>query len=150
MATPTRGICDRDTVGDDFSVDWRSAWRTGQRCDTDNFQLCRKLISDLGIGLHLQQLAQAMPAKYDLHESERLLAGLDPYDHLRRVFRLCTVHAKRNIKSCAVDEPVRHLMRSLICMRHPSWDETIVEIQIQGGKAGNSMCPLTRPSIPLY
>ncbi|KAJ7747876.1 hypothetical protein B0H14DRAFT_2541606 [Mycena olivaceomarginata] len=91
-----------------------------------------------GIGLHLQQLAQAMPAKYDLHESERLLAGLDPYDHLRRVFRLCTVHAKRNIKSCAVDEPVRHLMRSLICMRHPSWDETIVEIQIQGGKAGNN------------
>ncbi|KAJ7801392.1 hypothetical protein B0H14DRAFT_3155568 [Mycena olivaceomarginata] len=29
-------------------------------------------------------------------------------------------------------------MRSLICMRHPSWDETIVEIQIQGGKAGNN------------
>ncbi|KAJ7937555.1 hypothetical protein B0H13DRAFT_2648934 [Mycena leptocephala] len=89
-----------------------------------------------GIGLHLQELAQAMPYKYDLHEPGRLLESLGPYDHLRRNFRLCTVHAKRNLKACAVGEPVRNLMRSLFCMRHTSWDETIFNIQTQGGKAG--------------
>ncbi|KAJ7822391.1 hypothetical protein B0H14DRAFT_3470795 [Mycena olivaceomarginata] len=89
-----------------------------------------------GIGLYLQELAQAMPYKYDLHEPARLLASLGPYDHLRRIFRLCTMHAKRNIKACAFGEPVQNLMRSLICMRHPSWHETISNIQTQGGKAG--------------
>ncbi|KAJ7100549.1 hypothetical protein C8R43DRAFT_1141295 [Mycena crocata] len=87
-----------------------------------------------GIGLHLQQLAQAMPGKYDLHEPHRLLASLGPYDHLRRVYRLCTIHGQRNIRAIAVKEEVRNLMRSLMCMRHPNWDDTILAIQTQGGK----------------
>ncbi|KAK7013858.1 hypothetical protein R3P38DRAFT_3322433 [Favolaschia claudopus] len=72
---------------------------------------------ELGIGLHLQDVAQKMPH------------NLGPYDHLR-------LHAKRNIESCAVDESVRNLMRSLFCMRHPSWDDTVAAIQREGGKAG--------------
>ncbi|KAK6991975.1 hypothetical protein R3P38DRAFT_3226954 [Favolaschia claudopus] len=43
-----------------------------------------------GIGLRLQDVAQAMPTKHDLHEPERLLSSLGPYDHLRRIFRLCS------------------------------------------------------------
>ncbi|KAK7026224.1 hypothetical protein R3P38DRAFT_2948380 [Favolaschia claudopus] len=89
-----------------------------------------------GIGLHLQQLAQAMPEKHDLHEPQQLLASLGPYEHLRRIFRLCSVHGKRNIKSCSVPDSVRNLMRSLFCIRHPDWDGTISAIQRDGGKAG--------------
>ncbi|KAJ7847228.1 hypothetical protein B0H14DRAFT_3138563 [Mycena olivaceomarginata] len=89
-----------------------------------------------GIGLYLQELAQGMPGKYDLHEPHRRLASLDPYEHLRRIFRLCTVHGMRNIQSCAVSDLVRNLMRSLFCLRHPNWDDTISAIQTTGGKAG--------------
>lgn len=99
--------------------------------------LCSSFLS--GIGLYLQQLAQELPHKYDLHEPDRLLASLGPYDHLGRLFRLCVVHGFRNIKSCAVSEEVRDLMRSLLCMRHPCWDETIASIQTLGGKAGRGV-----------
>ncbi|KAK0473626.1 hypothetical protein IW261DRAFT_1423538 [Armillaria novae-zelandiae] len=35
-----------------------------------------------GLGLHLQTLAQRMPDTYDMHELDRLLCDLTPYDHL--------------------------------------------------------------------
>jgi hypothetical protein len=31
-------------------------------------------------------------------------------------------------------------MRSLICLQHPNWDETLNAIQELGGKAGVGMC----------
>ncbi|KAJ6494582.1 hypothetical protein C8R45DRAFT_1095495 [Mycena sanguinolenta] len=89
-----------------------------------------------GIGMHLAAIAQTLIGKYDLHDPTRLLSSLTPYEHLHRVFRLCEVHGKRNIRTCAVSEPVRNLMRSLMCMRHPEWDATIASIRQLGGKAG--------------
>ena len=92
-----------------------------------------------GLGLHLQQLAHELPLKYDLHEPNRLLTSLDPYDHLRRFVRLCYVHAKRNIQESSVSSEVRLLMRSLLCVTHPDWENTVCRIQWEGGKAGASV-----------
>ncbi|KAJ7854834.1 hypothetical protein B0H14DRAFT_2755868 [Mycena olivaceomarginata] len=86
------------------------------------------------IGLHLQEVAQGR--KHDLHEPERLLSSLSPYEHLHRVFRVCDVHGKRNILTCPVSEEVRNLMRSLMCLRHPDWEGTVASIRLLGGKAG--------------
>lgn len=89
-----------------------------------------------GLGLHLQSLAQSSPDKYDLHEPSRTLASLGPYDHLRRLVRVCYTHAKRNIQKCNVSEEVRKLMRSLLCLTHPDWNGALDLIRQQGGKAG--------------
>lgn len=90
----------------------------------------------LGLGLHLQSLAQRIPNKFDLHETHLLLHKLGPYQHLHRIFRLCTVHAKRNIRTAVVSDNVRHLMRSLICMTHHDWNGTLRQIEDEGGKIG--------------
>ncbi|KAJ7808673.1 hypothetical protein B0H14DRAFT_3151934 [Mycena olivaceomarginata] len=90
-----------------------------------------------GLGLHLQKLASNMPRKADLHQPERDIQDLNPYDHLRRIYRICTVHNFRNIKKCSVSDEVRWLMRSLVCMEHDDWDGTLLKIREKGGKAGN-------------
>lgn len=100
----------------------------------------------------MQQLAHELPAMHDLHEPNRLLTSLDPYDHLRRLVRLCYVHVKRNIQECNVSAEVRLLMRSLLCVTHPDWDQTVYRIQQEGGKAGTSeyesvLCPHTTSSL---
>jgi hypothetical protein len=92
-------------------------------------------MSLLGLGLHLQKVAQKFPRKYDLHQPDRLLQSLSPYDHLHRLFRLCTVHGMRNICQVSAPESVRNLMRSLMCMEHPDWDRTIHDILSSGIKA---------------
>ncbi|KAG6913872.1 hypothetical protein DXG01_003763 [Tephrocybe rancida] len=61
---------------------------------------------------------------------------LDEYDHLRRILRLCCVHFLCNIRQCAVSDEVRTKMRSLVCIEHASWDETLRAIEEEGGKAG--------------
>lgn len=91
----------------------------------------------LGLGLHLQQVASLLPLKQDLHEPERNIQDLTPYEHLSRLFRVCIVHDFRNIKKCAVSDEVRWLMRSLVCIEHDDWDGTLVAIREKGGKAGN-------------
>lgn len=88
-----------------------------------------------GLGLHLQKRAAEFPKKMDLHEPHQMLAKLTPYDHLHRIFRLCTVHVFRNIKTCKVSDDVRNLMRSLVCIRHKNWEETISQIETLGRKA---------------
>ncbi|KAG6847309.1 hypothetical protein H0H93_008916, partial [Arthromyces matolae] len=89
-----------------------------------------------GLGLYLQSLAQQRREKHDLHHRHRLLSSLTPYEHLHRVFRLCKVHALRNIHDIrGVTEEVRDLMRSLICMVHPDWEGTLEKICSLGGKA---------------
>ncbi|KAG6826455.1 hypothetical protein H0H92_015743 [Tricholoma furcatifolium] len=90
-----------------------------------------------GLGLYLQSLTLERKGVYDLHEPDRLLTDLSPYEHLHRVFRLCTVHALRNIHDArGITDEVRNLMRSLICMEHPAWDRTLEEIRTLGGKVG--------------
>ncbi|KAF9002823.1 hypothetical protein BDZ89DRAFT_1169676 [Hymenopellis radicata] len=91
-----------------------------------------------GFGLFLQARAQTEPYqnKYDLHEPHRLLSSLGPYEHLWRIHRVCSIHMRRNIQVIAVPEHVRNMMRSLICVRHDSWNETIQAIRDEGGRAG--------------
>ncbi|KAH7918743.1 hypothetical protein BV22DRAFT_1051534 [Leucogyrophana mollusca] len=88
-----------------------------------------------GLGLHLKRLAQGLD-KYDLHEPHRHLSSLNEYDHLHRIFRLCSVHVYWNIKATCVPDSVKKKMQSLVCMRHQDWDRTVCEIEIEGGKAG--------------
>ncbi|KAJ7886628.1 hypothetical protein B0H14DRAFT_2338160, partial [Mycena olivaceomarginata] len=88
-----------------------------------------------GLGLHLVSIAATLPPdKMDLHEPGRTLRSLGPYEHLCRVFRLCKVHNYRNIEACAVSSGIKTMMRSLACIRHPRWDETIAKIIEHGGK----------------
>lgn len=92
----------------------------------------------LGLGLYLTDVALTVVDRNDFHEPSKTLHGLSEYDHLHRVFRLCSVHIFRNIRSCSVTEHVRHKMRSLVCVRHDAWDETVQEIKEEGGPAGRS------------
>ncbi|KAF8835119.1 hypothetical protein BDN67DRAFT_1042907 [Paxillus ammoniavirescens] len=89
-----------------------------------------------GLGLHLQWLAQQIPDHFDLHQPDCLLSTLDEYDHLRRVFRLCSVHIYRNIKTAHVKESVKNMMQSLVCMEHPDFTGTMEKIERDGGKPG--------------
>ena len=93
-----------------------------------------------GLGLHLQGLAQSISDKSDLHEPCQSLASLGPYDRLRRFVPVCYAHAKRNIQKCNVNDDVRKLMRSLLCLWHPDWGGTLERIRREGGKAGAGMC----------
>ncbi|KAJ6578477.1 hypothetical protein B0H19DRAFT_1020702 [Mycena capillaripes] len=90
----------------------------------------------LGLGLYLQALAQTLPEKLDLYEPWRTIQSLTPYEHLRRCFRICTLHIFRNIKTTKVSSEVKWLMRSLVCTEHDDWEGTIAAICEQGGKAG--------------
>ncbi|KAJ3762632.1 hypothetical protein EV360DRAFT_35312 [Lentinula raphanica] len=91
-----------------------------------------------GLGLFVQQLAQAVPRKQDFHQLLRSVQELSPYEHLRRFLTLCTTHFSRNIRKCAVSPEVRNLMRSLDCIRHDNWDETLSDIRRLGGRAGEN------------
>ncbi|KAJ7671788.1 hypothetical protein B0H17DRAFT_1208972 [Mycena rosella] len=60
------------------------------------------------------------------------------FEELERIMtrRPPIIHYCHNIKTCAVKEPVRQLMRSLACIQHPDWDVTVNRIRNEGGKAG--------------
>ncbi|KAF8058596.1 hypothetical protein FPV67DRAFT_1428067 [Lyophyllum atratum] len=89
-----------------------------------------------GLGLHLQRLAQEFVNKIDLHDETRTLQSLTCFEHLARIFRLCYIHFYRNIRKCPVSEGVRNLMRSLVCITHDAWDDTVDSIKVQGGQKG--------------
>ncbi|KAJ7049809.1 hypothetical protein C8F01DRAFT_1264851 [Mycena amicta] len=89
----------------------------------------------LGLGLYLQWVARQMPETMDIHEPWRTIQSLDPYEHLRRCMRLCTLHLYRNIKTSKVTDEVRWNMRSLICVEHDDWDGTVEAVRASG-KAG--------------
>lgn len=99
-----------------------------------------KLLLSPGLGLHLRQLAQQMPNRFDLHEPHRPLSTLTEYDHLRRVYRLCAVHIFRNIKTSPVNDSVKNMMQSLVCIEHSDFQGTVQEIQTSGGKGGHGLC----------
>ncbi|KAK7019278.1 hypothetical protein R3P38DRAFT_2632453 [Favolaschia claudopus] len=89
-----------------------------------------------GLGLFLQSVAASLPPRRDLHEPGRTIQDLSPYEHLHRVFRLCSVHFFRNIKASAVPDEVKQLMRSLLCLEHSDWEGTLAAIEEKGGKTG--------------
>nr|GAT44274.1 predicted protein [Mycena chlorophos] len=88
-----------------------------------------------GLGLYLQDRAASMPPKRDLSEPHRTVQELGPYEHLAHFVRLCSNHYLRNIKSCAVPNATKNMMRSLLCARHPDFEGTLARIQNEGGKA---------------
>ncbi|KAJ7255688.1 hypothetical protein C8J57DRAFT_1236122 [Mycena rebaudengoi] len=81
-------------------------------------------------------LAAQLPEKWDLHEPWWTIQELSPYDHLAHCFRICCLRIYRRIRSTAVSDRVRGLMRSLVCLEHPDWDGTLVTIREEGGKVG--------------
>ncbi|KAJ7083296.1 hypothetical protein B0H15DRAFT_785085 [Mycena belliarum] len=87
-----------------------------------------------GLGLHLQKIAASLPKKRDLYETNRFIQDLSPYEHLHRIYRVCTVHYYRLVQLAAVPEQVRWLMRSLVCLEHANWQTTLDEISARGGK----------------
>lgn len=88
-----------------------------------------------GLGLHLKSLASKLTG-HDLYEPHRMLASLDEYEHLRRVFRLCSTHVHRNIRIVSVPEPVKNKMRSLVCIQHHDFEGCLQDISVEGGKPG--------------
>ncbi|KAJ7587912.1 hypothetical protein C8J56DRAFT_1049975 [Mycena floridula] len=86
-----------------------------------------------GLGLFLQDISP--DDKGDLHEPLRQLKDLSPYDHLARLLRLCIVHYYRNIDETAnITEQVKSSMKSLACIRHSNWQETVDFICANGGQ----------------
>lgn len=43
----------------------------------------------------------------------------------------------QNIQKCNVNDDIRSLMQSLLCVKHNDWDGTLELIRQRGGKAGN-------------
>ncbi|KAH7903935.1 hypothetical protein BJ138DRAFT_1019827 [Hygrophoropsis aurantiaca] len=89
----------------------------------------------LGLGLYCQYLCRTinLPCMY---EPSRQLSELDPYDHLRRFYRLCVTHFKRNILALKgqVSEDAYIAMLSLATSEpHPNIDLTL-EIIRRGSK----------------
>ncbi|KAJ7222651.1 hypothetical protein C8J57DRAFT_1094515 [Mycena rebaudengoi] len=120
-------------------------WRHLHAEDEDNFDgLVLSLMADqhrgqaLGLGLYLQSVAAELPPKWDLYDTWRTIQELSAYEHLERCFRVCCLHIFRRIRNAAVPNPVRWLMRSLVCLEHPDWDATLQAICDQGGKVGTA------------
>ncbi|KAF9472113.1 hypothetical protein BDN70DRAFT_909218 [Pholiota conissans] len=91
----------------------------------------------LGLGMFCESLCAEID-KLCEHEPSRTLKSLDPYDHLRRFFRLCLVHFKRHIhdlKPYTSDE-VRAAMLSIASSEiHPDLEGAFRIINNGGKKA---------------
>lgn len=75
-------------------------------------------------------------SQYCIREPHRRICDLDPYDHLRRFYRLCITHFKRNILALRgqVSKNVYDAMLSLASAEaHPNIRTTLSIIR-QGGK----------------
>ncbi|KAG1887408.1 uncharacterized protein F5891DRAFT_967475 [Suillus fuscotomentosus] len=91
----------------------------------------------LGLGMYCMQLSRSltMPCPY---ESQRRLCDLGPYDHLRRFYRLCVAHYKRNVHGLYthVSDKVYTAMLSLATSEpHPDIQKTLDIIRNGGPKA---------------
>ncbi|KAJ7211557.1 hypothetical protein C8J57DRAFT_1097634, partial [Mycena rebaudengoi] len=120
-------------------------WRHLYAEDEEDFDgLVLSLMGDqhrgqaLGLGLYLQSVAAELPPKWDLYDTWRTIQDLSAYEHLERCFRVCCLHVYRRIRNAAVPNPVRWLMRSLVCLEHADWDATLQAICDQGGKVGTA------------
>lgn len=103
----------------------------------------------VGFGLWLQRQAERTPGVCDRAEPHRLLTDLGPYEHLLRIFRLCTIHFERNIRkisdadlasSKVTAAAVRDAMHSL-SSAEPLVDlEGTLGIIREGGKRARGNC----------
>ncbi|KDR73410.1 hypothetical protein GALMADRAFT_141907 [Galerina marginata CBS 339.88] len=91
----------------------------------------------LGVGMFCQRLCEKLTG-YCLIETSRRLKDLSPYDHLRRFFRLCTIHFKRYIHELwnSLPADIISAMYSLISSEPlPDFDGTCKIISKGGPKA---------------
>lgn len=87
--------------------------------------------------MYCQSLCRHLDA-FCPYEPSRSLRDLGPYDHLRRFFRLCVVHFKRNIHELRayITDEVRLAMLSLASSTpHPDIEGAIKIIKKGGPKA---------------
>ncbi len=94
----------------------------------------------IGLGLHLQQIAQQelSPDFADLHKPRRKLQDLSDYEHLHQLLHLCRVHIDQNIQQLSVSNSIKQAMCSLVCIEHPDWEGTMDFIKHEGKQAGQS------------
>ncbi|KAJ8475498.1 hypothetical protein ONZ45_g15590 [Pleurotus djamor] len=116
-----RGPCFRHIHGSGFDV-WVADAHRGQA---------------LGLGMFCRSLCQGLTSPCH-HEPHRQLRDLDAYDHLKRFYRICVVHFKRNIHELrtVTTSEVRAAMSSLASATPlPNYKETLSTIQRGGKKA---------------
>ncbi|KAH0831831.1 hypothetical protein J3R83DRAFT_12681 [Lanmaoa asiatica] len=91
----------------------------------------------LGLGQFCVTLCRGnqMPCRY---QPSRRLCDLGPYDHLRRMYRLCAFHYRRNIHKLrtVVSSNVYNAMQSISSFEeHPDFESTLRVIRGGGKKA---------------
>ncbi|KAF9026651.1 hypothetical protein BDZ89DRAFT_1039926 [Hymenopellis radicata] len=117
-----------------FPIPWRHIYADSIE-ERDGFVLLLTL-DQHGIGMYFQDVCRLLE-RFDLHEPERRLSELSPYEHLHRLVCICTVHFNRNISEAkGLSHEVKTLMRSLSCLDHVDWDGTIQAIKDKGGRKG--------------
>ncbi|KAK7001996.1 hypothetical protein R3P38DRAFT_3608943 [Favolaschia claudopus] len=92
----------------------------------------------LGAGMFCERLSATLGDVYCPMEPTKLLRLLDPYEHLRRFLRFCTVHYKRNINELKpyTTQKVRNPMLSLSSSQvHPNLEGAFAMIEGGGRKA---------------
>ncbi|KAG2125773.1 uncharacterized protein EDB93DRAFT_1243973 [Suillus bovinus] len=91
----------------------------------------------LRLGLFCSELSKNIKTPC-IYEPHRKLCDLTPYDHLRRFYRLCIVHFKRNLRplQSQVLKEVYNAMLSLSSSdAHPNFQRTLSVIRGGGRKA---------------
>ena len=84
------------------------------------------------------------------YEPHRLLKDLGPYDHLRRFFRICTTHFKRNVNDLRsqISSEVRSAMLSIASSDpHPDLDGAFEIIEKGGAKAKGNINDLFKQKL---
>lgn len=95
----------------------------------------------VGVGLFCQWLCRDLTGTCP-REAHRLLQSLNAYEHLKRFYRLCVTHFKRNIHEMRgkITPEVRAAMLSLASSEpHPDLEGTFALIR-KGGRKASGMC----------
>ncbi|KAG2110340.1 uncharacterized protein F5147DRAFT_772592 [Suillus discolor] len=104
---------------------------------------CEIVIADshkgqgLGLGMYCVQLSRSISTSCT-HEPHRRVSDLGPYDHLRRFYRLCVAHFKRNVhalRTHVLDEVYSAMLSLATCEEHPDIQRTFNTIRRGGPKA---------------
>lgn len=97
----------------------------------------------VGAGMYCQKLSAQLGDIYCPMEPTRLLRTLDPYEHLQRFLRLCTIHYKHHIDKLRpyTTQKVRNAMLSLSSSQvHPDLNKAF-DIIRNGGPKAKSVSP---------
>jgi hypothetical protein len=105
------------------------------------FSLLKPFLSILngtvGLGMFCELLCKALPTLCP-YEPHRQLKDLNPYDHLRRFFRICVTHFKRNVNDLRtqISPEVKSAMLSIASSDpHPDLDGAFAIIEKGSAKA---------------